>query len=50
LLEKRSEIANYELRNIEELKMDEILAELEPLSFLNPEPALGVSLGPAGFF
>ena len=31
LLEKRSEITNRKLRNIKELEVDEILAELQPL-------------------
>ena len=31
LLEKRSEMTNRELRNIEELEVDEMLAELQPL-------------------
>jgi hypothetical protein len=45
-------MANRKLRNIEELEMDEMLAELKPLptGFLEPEPASGVSPGPASSF
>jgi hypothetical protein len=50
LLEKRSEIVNREVRNIKELEVDEMLAELEPLPPLDFKPALGVSFGLASSF
>jgi hypothetical protein len=50
LLERKGEMVNRELRNIEELEVDEMLAQLEPLPSLDPEPAPGVSPGPAGSF
>jgi len=45
-------MANRKLRNIEELEVDEMLAELKSLStdFLDPEPVPGVSPGPASSF
>jgi hypothetical protein len=45
-------MANCKLRNIEELEVDKILAELEPLptGFLDPEPIPKVSPGPASSF
>jgi hypothetical protein len=45
-------MANRELRNMEKLEMNEILAELKPLptGFLDPKPISEVSPGPAGSF
>jgi hypothetical protein len=43
-------MVNRELRNIEELKVDEILAEFKPLPFLDPEPTPEVPSGPANSF
>jgi hypothetical protein len=50
LLERKGEIINRELRNIKELEIDEMLAQLKPLPFLDSEPVPGVSPGPAGSF
>jgi hypothetical protein len=50
LLERKGEMVNRELRNIKELEVDEILAQLKPLPSLDPEPAPGVSPGLAGSF
>jgi hypothetical protein len=52
VLKKMKELDARERTNIEELKIDKRLTKPEPLptDFLDPEPAPGVSPGPAGSF